>query len=207
MGIHNVGRDPITDRQCRVKDSTRMHTNRVLVLFILLAGVSNPVLHAGQTSVVSSITVQLTNPGGIQEIGIQGTPVQLTVYEIPHTIFPGQPYTSHISTDSRLGNRLHYTVFSELQPKKIVVYTMTPIPEGLLTVEIVNAEEVFGNGFPGEAVTGQIAVTETPADLITGIGNCFTGNLETDGPQIRYRLNGAPVAQQVGVYYELVDDV
>lgn len=177
----------------------------LLIILVILTGSMN-LLFAQQITVTSSITVTFTSPDGMGDLGLSEVPVDLSIQEVYQVVIPGEPYTPAILADSEIGSRLQYSVFKDLQEKRIVVYTSDDIPSGLLYVEVVNGGEPFGTGDAGTAVGGKVNIGSTPQTLISGIGNCFTGITAADGPLLEYTLSDRPVSDFITVQYALVDD-
>ncbi len=178
----------------------------ILLIIMIMLCFSVDQLFAQQLTASSSISVVFSNPDGLSELGLGENPVLLMVHEIAPMVVPGEPYTPIITSDSKIGSRLQYSVVSDLQNKRIVVYTNDNIPSGLLFVEIANDDESFGTGDSGSANRKRIGISATPQTIVEGIGTCFTGTSENDGPLLKYTLSDEPVTAYITVCYAMVDE-
>lgn len=61
------------------------------------------------------------------------------------------------------------------------------VPEGLSLILEASAPSVFGSANQGQS-TGRVVVTEQPKPIISGIGNCFTGDGINKGHELKYSL-------------------
>lgn len=83
-----------------------------------------------------------------------------------------------------------------------------PVPAGFeLKVEILNAQSVGGTGITGNAVLGEIIISDTPAVIITGIEKGYTDDGVNKGFQLRYVINnsgGGSLPVGFEIVYELI---
>lgn len=161
------------------------------VLVSVLGGMSVHRIQA-QTTVSDTVTLVFEELGGIALLGITDAAVHLVAYETGSAMFPGAQYQTDITAGEANGGRLHYTVHGQGDTMKISVESLTAIPPNALTVCIVDFGTVGGDGNRGTVVAGEIAVGAEPHDLLTGIGDCYTGTGDLDGPLVFYRLVDNP---------------
>lgn len=182
---------------------TYINTLLLIIFYLLISPFQSA---SAQTSVISRVFVIISQPDGINEIGLTDKPVELEVERIGKVIRPGEPYTYFIKGDEEIGSRLHYSVHTDSLKKKIVVHSDHSIKAGSLFVEVINHSDEFGTGSPGTAIEGPIEVGREAQDLITGIGRCFTGTQEDQGPLLKYTLSDELLTNSVTVRYSLVED-
>ena len=186
---------------------TNRFSNRLLWGVLVLLLTSWEPLFSQQYTASSSIRISFMGADGLGALGITTESVDLSLQEIYGSVLPGEPYTPLKCPDTKDGSRLHYSVLNDLQDKMIVVYTDQALPDGLLYVEIIDEIGSFGTGETGNATGERVAVTNSPAVLISDIGSCYTGITELDGPRLRYTLSDYPVSDYITVHYALVDSI
>ena len=147
-----------------------------------------------QSTAMDTVSLSFSETDGIALLGITDVYVDLSASETGVSgIEPGQRYAFTVKQGAANGGRLHYTVHGQDGPLKVTVRTLTPVAAGSLTVTVASATTTgSGDGVRGTAVSGAVAVTATPRDLILGIGDCFTGTGSADGPLLYYALTGNP---------------
>jgi hypothetical protein len=77
--------------------------------------------------------------------------------------------------------------------------TTGSVPTGLLLKVTASSDAAKGKGTMGTPAS-QITLSNTPKNIITGIGSCYTGNGETSGSNLTYALE----LNSVDDYNELV---
>jgi hypothetical protein len=133
----------------------------------------------------------------VRELAVASAGLVLQAWEVPRNIHPGEQYSFTVSIGQAAGGWLHYTVDGIDWPQrlKLVVYAETAIPDGALSVEILDFPGSTASGDYGTAISGAVSVgsnPDSPGTLIYHIGNCDTGNGTADGPLLRYTLTGNP---------------
>ena len=161
-----------------------------LIVFFLLIGMVSVV---AETTDTDTVTISFTEPGGLLLLGMTGVNVvSLEAYETYNEILPGEQTSVTVTEGVELGGRLHYTVHGQTGEVKITVKTVTPIVSGTLKVEVISGSWGLGEGATGTAVSGSVIIDSIPREIITQIGDCYTGIGSTDGPRVQYTLYGNP---------------
>ena len=85
---------------------------------------------------------------------------------------------------------LNYSsIVATSETRKITVQTSAAIPAGLeLKVTAAPYAGADGGGITG-APTTEVTLSTTAADIVTGIGSCYTGDGNTNGHNLNYALN------------------
>ncbi|WP_167617623.1 hypothetical protein [Maribellus sediminis] len=121
----------------------------------------------------------------------------------------------NLNTDQKSGVWINYSSVSEKnQKRKVTASVSGTIPQGI-TLK-VKAEKSVGNG-KGELgqSKGFVKLSETPADIISGIGSCYTGTGIQNGHLLSYEVdvdeavfyrNSEQQPALVSVVYTLTDD-
>ncbi len=158
-----------------------------------------------QTTAADTITVAYEEKDGIALLGITDVAVALEASQTGIALIPGERFTAKITEGAKNGGRLHFTVHGLSGSMKLTVRTPTPITAGSFKVAIV-AGPNGGEGERGTVVGGQIALSATAANLITGIGDCYTATGLNEGFLVWYSLVGNPgyAMGDVEIEYSLV---
>lgn len=150
----------------------------------------------------------------VRELAVASAGLVLQAWEVPRNINPGEQYSFTVSIGQAAGGRLHYMVDGIVWPQslKIVVYAETAIPDGALSVEVLDFPGSSAGGEYGTAVSGAVSVgsdPDSPGTLICHIGNCDTGSGTADGPLLRYTLTGNPgfSSGDIVIRYALVEEL
>lgn len=120
-----------------------------------------------------------------------------------------------ISEKSKTGVWVNYSsIAGDNQKRKITATIAGEIPEGVVLK--VNAEQYSGSG-KGKVGTsnGTVQLSESPVDVISGIGSCYTGSGIQNGHLLSYELeidedefykNQGNTSTTLSVVYTLTDD-
>jgi len=176
-----------------------------LVFLLCLFAAAAPVF-AQEATVTDSVELEVGQLSGTALLDITDAEVILEWHQNVYlTGSPGDPAEVYFEGDAQDGGRLQYTV-QDAGSVKIVVATADTIADGALTVEATEC----GGGCEGTCgqPQGAVPVGSQPQDLITGIGNCTTGDLAGDGYLVHYVLDKPPEtdSEEVVVEYELVSE-
>jgi hypothetical protein len=107
----------------------------------------------------------------------------------------GDPISFASTTNTNLWLNYSSIVGSTTEPTRKVTTAITSgtVPGSMLLKVQAAADAGGGDGTVGTAA-GEITLSGSAQDFITGIGSCYTGNGETSGHQLTYTLLLNPTA-------------
>lgn len=83
---------------------------------------------------------------------------------------------------------LNYSSISDgLQKRKVTATVIGDIPKGVIIKVKSEESRGDGNGELGKS-NGTVVLSNTPSDVISGIGSCYTGTGLSNGHQLTYQL-------------------
>lgn len=93
------------------------------------------------------------------------------------------------TTQQKNGVWLNYSsiIRSQNHRRKVVAVVQGEIPAGMRLFVEASQATGQGNGTMGQPI-GKVALSEQPADIISGIGSCYTGKGISNGHLLTYRL-------------------
>jgi len=99
------------------------------------------------------------------------------------------------TTNTSLWLNYSSIIGSTTEPTRKVTAAITSgtVPGGMLLKVLAAADAGGGDGTMGTSA-GQLTLSGTAQDLVTGIGSCYTGNGTSNGHQLTYTLLLNPVA-------------
>ena len=164
--------------------------SKIIASVVLVFGMSNVVIaqdysdtheasHAVEISIPTIALVDVEGAGGeIESISLAPTFTGMEAGE-----------AADFSTATNSSLWLNYTsIVAADQTRNITAQLNSDLPAGLnLRLEASSASNT-GNGTKGSTV-GQVILSSTAAELITGIGSAYTGNGENNGHQLTYSLD------------------
>lgn len=160
----------------------------VIGVIALVGAWSGTGLADGSNEAENEVTITVDE---VAELDVEGT---VATFEVGSDDDAGKPFK--VNPTNEAANYLHYTsIVASDETRKITVKQTETLPAGVTLKVMPTAAGGNKQGDVGSVVESAITLNdagETAADVVTGIGSCYTGNAESDGVKLAYALTVEP---------------